>query len=299
MKTRHLIELLMLAALWGASFLFMRIAAPAFGAVPLAGVRVVGASLILLPLLVWRGELRALRRHAWPILVVGVTNSALPFLCFGLAATAITGGLSAVFNATTPLWGAVIGGLWLKERLTGHKVVGLLIGFAGVLLLAWDKVGFKADPSAASATLAISACLSATCLYGFSANFTKRYLSHVSPMAMAAGSQLSAGLLLLGPACWLWPKQNPEFSAWLAALGLAVLCTALAYLLFFRLVSRIGASNTITVTFLIPAFAMLWGYLLLDEQVNLTMGCACAVIVVGTSLVTGWWQPRVLASRPR
>ena len=143
MKRSDLLELISLAALWGASFLFMKLGAAEFGPVALSFVRVAGASALLLPLLAYQGQMPALRRH-WPaILVVGITNSALPFLCFNYAALSINAGLSAVFNATSPLFGAVIAWLWLKDRLTPARIAGLVIGFAGVLWLVWDQAAFK------------------------------------------------------------------------------------------------------------------------------------------------------------
>ena len=201
MSRRDIAEMLLLAAIWGASFLFMRVGAGEFGPFALAGLRVLGGAACLLPLLIWRGEFGALRRHWRPILVVGLTNSALPFLCFGYAALAITGGLSSIFNATTPLWGALLAWLWLKDRPDRYRLAGLAVGFAGVLWLAGGNAHFKADARGASPGLAVLACLAATLLYGFSANFTKRYLTGVPPMALAAGSQLSASLALTRCPC--------------------------------------------------------------------------------------------------
>lgn len=292
MKPRHLLDMLLLAALWGASFLFMRLGAASFGPVALAGVRVLGASACLLPLLFWRGEWPALRQHWRPIFGVGLTNSALPFVCFGVAALAIEGGLSAILNASTPLWASLIAWLWLGDRPGVHRSVGLGIGFAGVVWLAGDQAGWKAGSHGISPGVAVLACLLATLLYGFSANFTRRYLSGVPSMALAAGSQLSAGLALLLPMWLAWPEHSPSALAWLAAALLAVLCTGLAYVLFFRLLNQIGASRAVSVTFLIPAFAMAWGALLLDETITPAMLLACGVIVLGTALVTGLWQPR-------
>jgi drug/metabolite transporter (DMT)-like permease len=294
MKPRDLAELLALAALWGASFLFMRLGAAAFGPVALAGLRVVGASAVLLPVLLWRGEAGALRQHWRPILLVGLTNSALPFLCYGVAALAITGGLSAVFNATTPLWGALIAWLWLKDRPGAPKLLGLAIGFAGVLWLAGDKASFQPGAAGISPALAVLACSAATLMYGFSGCFTRRYLTGVPSMALACGSQLASSLLLLPLALWQWPAQPPGAQAWAAVAALAVLCTGLAYVLYFRLIAHVGAANAMSVTFLIPAFAVLWGALWLDETVNGAMLGACAVILLGTALVTGLlrWPPR-------
>ena len=292
MKTSDLGELITLAALWGASFLFMRMGAAEFGPVALAAVRVGGAALFLLPLLHLRGQVGALRRHWRPIFVVGITNSALPFLCFSYAALAITAGLSSIFNAATPLFGAVIAWLWLHDRLGPTRIAGLAIGFAGVVGLAWEKASFKPGGSG----WAIVACLAATLLYGLSASFTKKRLQGVPPLAVAAGSQLSAALVLVLPAAWLWPATPPSAAAWGTAAVLAVLCTGVAYLLYFRLIAHIGAANAIAVTFLIPAFAVLWGWLFLGEPLTPAMALGCAVILLGTSLATGLVRPPAAAA---
>lgn len=288
MKTADLAELVALAAIWGASFLFMRLGAAEFGPVALAAVRVAGAALVLLPLLVWRGQFVELRRHWRAIFVVGLTNSALPFLGFSYAALSISAGLSSIFNASAPLWGAVIAWLWLRDRPTAPRMAGLVIGFAGVLGLAWEKASFKPGGSG----WAILACLVAALLYGLSASYTKKRLQGVPPMAVAAGSQLSAALALALPAWWWWPQQMPSARAWTMVALLAVLCTGLAYLMYFRLIAHVGAANAIAVTFLIPAFAVLWGWLFLAEPLTGAMAAGCAVILLGTALATG-----VLAAR--
>ncbi|HEY0817856.1 MAG TPA: DMT family transporter [Rhizobacter sp.] len=288
MRKSDVAELVALAALWGASFLFMRLGAADFGPAPLAFVRVAAASALLLPLLAYRQHLPALRQHWRPLLIVGLTNSALPFLCFNFAALSINAGLSAVFNATTPLFGAVFAWLWLKDRLDAPRIAGLLIGFGGVLWLVWDRAGLKPGANgAADVAPAILACLVATVLYGFSASFTKRYLTGVPPLAVATGSQAGAALFLLVPGLVWWPAQMPGPVAWGHALVLAVACTALAYLLYFRLIANVGPANAISVTFLIPVFAVVWGGIFLGEKVDLAMALGCAVILLGTSLVTG------------
>ncbi len=292
MKPAHLAELLALAALWGGSFLFMRMGAAEFGPAALAAVRVIGASLFLLPLLRLRGQTAALREHWRPILIVGITNSALPFLCFSYAALSITAGLSAIFNAAAPLFGAVIAWLWLNDKLTAPRIAGLAVGFGGVLWLAWDKASFKPGGSG----WAVVACLTATCLYGWSANFTKKRLAGVAPLALAAGSQLSAASVLVLPAIVWWPSVMPSPHAWLAAGLLALACTGVAYVMYFRLIANVGPANAIAVTFLVPVFAVVWGGLFLGEGVTPTMVLGCAVVLFGTALTTGllkWkWRAR-------
>jgi drug/metabolite transporter (DMT)-like permease len=289
MKAADIAELFGLAALWGASFLFMRMGAAEFGPVALAAVRVTGAALCLLPLLAARSQMAVLRAHWRPIFVVGITNSAVPFLCFSYAALSITAGLSSIFNAATPLFGAVIAWLWLKDRLTPSRIAGLGIGFAGVLWLAWDKASFKPGGSG----WAVLACLAATLLYGGSASYTKLRLAGVAPLAVATGSQLSAALVLALPAAWWWPTVAPSASAWVTAALLAVLCTAVAYILYFRLIAHVGPANAIAVTFLIPLFAVAWGWLFLAEALSLAMVFGCAAILLGTGLATGLLRPRL------
>ena len=288
MKTKDWIELTLLAAIWGASFLFMRVGAPEFGAVALAAMRVTGAALVLLPLLAQQGQMAALRQHWKPIFLVGLTNSGIPFVLFAYAALAITAGLSSIFNAAVPLFGAVVAWVWLKDRPGPGRVLGLAIGFAGVLWLAWDKAGFKPGAPITQTGLAVLACLTATLLYGWSASFTKRYLTGVPPLASATGSQVSSALFLAVPAWWFWPSTWPSATSWTAVGLLAVLCTGVAYVMYFRLISRIGPANAITVTFLIPVFGVLWGWLFLHEKITSAMVLGCVVIVAGTALATGW-----------
>lgn len=287
MKTSDLIELIALAAIWGASFLFMRLGAAEFGPLALSMLRVGGAALCLLPLLAWQRQTGLLRTHWRAIAVVGLVNSALPFVLFTVAALAINAGLSSIFNATAPLWGALIGALWLKDRLTPSRALGLAIGFAGVLFLAWDKASFKPGEHGVSAGIAILACLAATLCYGFGANYTKRTLQGVPPLAVAAGSQLAAALVLALPGLWTWPAHVPSTTAWWALAALALLCTGVAYLLYFRLIAHVGPARAISVTYLIPVFGVLWGALFLAEAVTPGMLAGCAVILVGTALVTG------------
>ena len=288
MKLFDLGELVLLAAIWGASFLFMRLSAPEFGPVAVAALRVGGASLVLLPLLAARQGLGAMRQAWRPLLVLGLFNSALPFALFSYAALSITAGLSSILNATTPLWGAIIAWVWLGQRPLKLRILGLVLGFAGVAFLAWDKASFKPGGSGG----AVAACLAAALSYAIAAHYTKRHLSEVSALTVATGSQVAAALILAAPAVWLWPAETPGVQAWVGVSLLAVLCSALAYLLFFRLMQRIGPSNTIAVTFLIPIFALLWGYAFLDEVLNQQMALGCAVVLLGTALALGLIRPR-------
>jgi drug/metabolite transporter (DMT)-like permease len=290
LRLRDGAELLSLAALWGGSFLFMRLGATEFGPVALAALRVAGASLLLAPLLALRGQTAELHRHWRPIFVVGVINSALPFLCFAYALLSITAGLSAIFNATAPLFGAFIAWLWLSDRLTKLRVAGLAIGFAGVVGLAWSNVNGAASFKPGGSGWAVVACLAATAMYGLAANYTKRRLARVAPLAVAAGSQMAAALCLALPALLWWPAVAPSPAAWAAMAMLAFACTGIAYLMYFRLIAHIGPANAIAVTYLVPLFAMLWGGWFLGEAVTAAMLGGGAVILIGTGLATGMVQ---------
>ena len=302
MKRSDFTILLTLAALWGSSYLFMRLGAGEFGAVPFAGLRAGIAALLLLPSLVWRRGLADLRNHWRPLVVIGLTQSALPFVLFSFAATAITTGLSAILGATTPLFAALISWAWLGERLPASRVAGLLVGFAGVIGLAWHKAALKSSGPAVG--WAILACLLAALLYGYSANYTKRRAAGVPPLAVAAGSQLASALLLALPAAWSWPAVAPSGRAWGALLTLAIACTTVAYVLFYGLIARVGAARTVTVTFLIPVFGVLWGTLFLGEAITPGMALGCAVVLTGTGLTTGFIrlprpvQPAIGTSSP-
>ena len=291
MKRRDLSDLLLLAAIWGGSFLFMRLLVPAFGPVAMAFVRVAGAALLLLPLLLLRGQWPALRDHWRPMVLLGLTNSALPFLCFGYAAYTLPAGLAAVFNAATPLSTALIAWLWLGDPLTRWRSVGLALGFAGVAGLAIYKSidtsslqGLQLDHNTA---LAVVACLAGTLFYGHAASHAKRFLPGVPAMAMAAGTQTAAALALLVPALLTWPAVNPSMRDWALAAALAVLASGVAYMLYFRLITQIGPTGAASVTFLVPVFAAAWGALVLGEAVTLPMLIGGAVILAGTALVIG------------
>ena len=283
MKTRDLVDLFVLGAIWGASFLFMRVAAPEFGAVPLITARVGIAAAFLIPVLGRRGGLDQLYRNIPRLTLLGAINSAIPFSLFAYAVLSVTAGFAAVLNSTAPLFGALVAFVWLRDRLAPARVAGLVVGFAGVLVLVWGRVALAHDGGGA----AVLAGLTAAVLYGIAANYVKKRLSHVDPLVIATGSLIAATVLLAPVAFVVWPDTSPSRASWISAVLLAVICTGIAYILYFRLLNRIGPSKALAVTYLIPVFGVLWGYLLLDEPVTASMLAGCAVILAGTTLATG------------
>lgn len=290
MSIRDVINLLLLAALWGISFLFIRVSAPEFGAIPLIAVRVALASLVLLPLVCARRGLAELREHWRPIVMTGLLHYAIPFPLFAWAMLTLTGGFSAIINASSPLFAGVVAVLWLGERLPPSRIAGLITGFVGVVVLVQGQLG----PDAGAGLASTAAAVCASCCYGIAAVLAKRRLANVDPVNAVAGSLLVATIALLPAAIWLWPDTPPSATAWLMAAVLGIACTALGFILYFRLIASIGPTQAISVTFLIPVFAVAFGLLLLEESLTTAMLVGGIVIMAGTALCTGLltWSPR-------
>ena len=292
MKRRDLVDLLLLAMLWGGSFLFMRLSVSEFGPFAMAETRVAVAAVLLSAITLQRGGMAELRANWRGVSIVGLTNSAIPFTLFGYTMLAVTAGFGAILNATSPLFGAIIAYVWLRDRMPWLRIVGLLIGFGGVALLVWGKPSFSLSGDG----WAIAAALGAALSYGIAPNYTKRNLGKVSPLTVATGSQIAAAVILLPVAIAMWPDRNPSAGAWLAAIVLGIASTGVAYILYFRLIRNVGPTRAIAVTFLVPVFGMLWGALFLGESVTAGMMIGCAVILLGTAVATGVVGPRVSAA---
>lgn len=269
-------RLVALAAIWGASFLFMRIAAPAIGPVATAELRMLIAAAALVFYYAITGFDPQWRRWWLAYIVIGTLNSAAPFLLFAFAALTLSAGLLAVLNATSPMWGALLSTLVLREPLSAKRAAGLLIGVAGVALVS--------APEASARWLAVAAGLAAAFSYALTGVVLKRWANHASPRGMAVGTQLMGGLLVL-PLMAIAPPTafTPGIIAALLALGL--ICSALAYILYFRLIEDIGPTGALTVTYLIPLFGVLWGALFLHETLTAMTMAGALVVVTGTALV--------------
>jgi len=283
MNTKQIGALLLLSALWGGSFLFMRIAAPVLGPVQLIELRVLIAGVALLVyMLVTRSafDLRARWKH---YLVIGIINSAIPFTLIATAELYLTAGLAATLNATSPLFGAVVAAIWINEALTKKKVIGLALGLLGVSIL----VGWSPFPFSLTLAISVAASLAAAACYGIGGVYTKVFMQGASSKAVATCSQLGAALVLL-PLMFVAPSRHaPTPIVLLAVVALALLGTAVAYLLYFWLIEHAGPTRALTVTFLAPIFGVLWGTVLLSEPLSLSTFIGFGIILMGTGFVTG------------
>jgi drug/metabolite transporter (DMT)-like permease len=283
MRPADIGRLLLLSAIWGSSFIFIRVAAPTLGPVTLVEARVMIAGVTLLIYARITGQMLELRER-WPqYLIIGAVGSAIPFVLISTAELRLSASLAAILNATTPLFGAIVAAIWIKDPLTPRKVSGMAIGFFGVAILAgWSQLGLST-----TVLLSVAASLLAALCYSLSGVYTKARVKNAPPLGMAAGSQLLASLVLLPIVPFALPSSWPPRTVLLSALALGFLCTALAYVIYFRLVVDIGPVKTLTVTFLVPIFGVLWGRLFLAEPITPITLAACAIILVGTALVTG------------
>jgi len=292
MTLPSLARLLALSAIWGASFLFMRLGAPVLGPVVLIACRVLLAALFLAAVgAVLRKPLHV-RRHAGHYLVLALFNSALPFLLFAFAARTLSASLLSILDATAPIWAAVISAAWTRTPLPARSLLGLALGVGGVALL----VGFDPSTLRHGAPAAIALALAASFSYGIATHYAKSAKA-VEPFANAHGSMWGAALLVVPAAPFAMPAALPSPAVALAVAALGVVCSGIAYLLYFRLVADVGAASALTVTFLVPVFGVLWGHLALDEPLGWNTLAGALVVVVGTALVTGFTPSALLARR--
>jgi drug/metabolite transporter (DMT)-like permease len=295
MNTANMLRLVALAAIWGGSFLFMRIAAPVLGPAVLIEYRV-GFAALFLAVVAWVLHLRGkgapleLRRHWKHYLILGLFNSALPFLLFAFAARTLSASVLSVLNATAPMWGALVGAVWARQPVSGRSALGLLLGTAGVALL----VGFDHAAERPGAAIAVGAALVAAFSYSIASQYAKSAQAGentVAPFANAHGSMWAAAILVL-PLVFFFPAPaEPTLGIMAAVLALGVLCSGIAYILYFKLIDEVGTTSALTVTFLNPLFGILWGALFLHEAIGWHTVAGSAIVLLGTALVTGF-RPR-------
>lgn len=294
MTVKQIVVLLALSAIWGGSFPFMRLAAPALGPVLLIELRVGLAGLTLLAFGLLTRSLPDWRQQWRSYLVVGAMNSALPFLLFAFASLTLPASVTAVLNATTPLFGLLVAIFWLGEKLTLRKAAGLAVGFGGVISL----MGMGPLPLTPQVLTAAGASLLGALSYGTAAVYTKVRAGGAQPRAMATYSQLFAALLIAPLLPFALPKAAPGPLVVGSVLALALLCTALAYLLYFYLILHAGPTRATLVTYLTPAFSSLWGALLLQEKVGLGNLVGFGLILCSVALVSGAQQGATAGWRP-
>ncbi|MGI9049680.1 MAG: DMT family transporter [Rubrobacteraceae bacterium] len=284
-----------LGALWGGSFLFIRVAAPALGPFTLMELRVgiAGTALILYAALASR--IPKLRRRWKEFLVLGTLNAAITYSLIAAAEINLTASLGAILNSTTALFTAVVASVWIGEAFTTKKLLVLLLGVIGVtILVGWDPV-----PLNAVVLLSVGAVLAGSLSYAVATVYTKQAFWGEMPLAMAIGQQAAAAAILLPLAAATLPSETPTLPVGFSVLALALLCTALAYLLYFRLIVTVGPTSTSTVTFLVPVFGLLFGVVFLNEPLGTGTLAGLATILLGIALVTGLrLGPRAKTGRP-
>ncbi len=283
MKTSPELELVLLAAIWGASFLFMRVGSPEFGPVLFMALRTLIASLFLLPLVFLHKQHTSFAGNWRKIFIGSIFNTSIPFVLFGYATLQLSAGVTSILNATTPMFAAMVAFFWFKDKLNKASILGLIVGFFGVYLLMFDKISASNN----AIILPTIAVLIATLCYGIGANYTKHYLAKIKPLTLAAGSQITASIVLLPIALFFLPEHLPSIKAINAVILLGILCTGIAYVLFFRLIANLGPAKAVSVTYLIPAFGLFWGYLFLNEKITPWIIIGSCFILLGVGLTTG------------
>lgn len=282
MTPKQLSALILLAAVWGASFLFYRVAVPVLGPFILVELRVLLAGLALLAYALLSQKTLELKANLGKLFILSFLNSVLPFTLIAAAQLVLSASLASILNATTPLFAAIAASFWLSEKLTAKRLLGLPLGVLGVAaLVGWSPLEFSTN-----VILAVSAMLLAALAYALAGIYIKRNFVGVSGLTLATGQQLAAAFLLFIPASFSVPEAAPSLIVISAVLALAFLSTALAYLLYFYLMAQVGPTKTLSVTYLIPIFGSLWGILFLDERFTLGMLIGFALVILSVMLVT-------------
>ncbi|KZX59927.1 hypothetical protein A3712_04090 [Vibrio sp. HI00D65] len=284
-------KLIMLAAIWGGSFLFMRIAANPLGPAVLIEARVLCAAITLLLVSFYLKGKLSFNAHSKHFFILGLFNTALPFLCFAYAAQTLNASTLAILNSTAPIWAAIIGAIWTKTALESKVLLGLGIGVTGVtVLVGWDAFNIGQE-----AIIPIFAAVMAAFSYGIASNYTKT-APKVEAFNNAHGSMWAAVLIVLPFVFFIPMREAPDLTITASVILLGAVCTGLAYLLYFNLINELGAPSALSVTFLIPVFGILWGNLFLDEAIGINTMIGSVLVITGTMLVTGLSPTKMLKS---
>lgn len=287
MTKGDIIRLLLLGAIWGSSFLFMRVLAPAIGPLMTVEIRLLISGLALLAGFAAFGYNFEVKKYWKQYAIIGAINCVVPFNLYAYASLHIPASCMAILNSTTPMFGVIFSALWLGDKLTPNKILGLLMGSSGVALVA--GAGATAAGIDSHYIPASIACLIGSACYAIAVIYIKRHAQGIKPVGVATCSQLAAVIILL-PTFAAFPPIAQFTPAIIGCLlMLSLVCSAIAYLLYFRLVES-GASKALTVTFLVPGFGMVWGALFLNEQVTPAMLAGCVLILLGTASVVGLFR---------
>jgi len=275
--------MVVLAAIWGSSFMFARLTVEPFGVLALNAVRSVVASLTLLPIMLWYRQWRPFLANWKHFIVLGLISTALPFSLITLATQYSTAGFASILNSLTPILSAGIAWVWLKETLSIPAIIGIGLSFGGVLIMITDTQSISADVI----FLPVLAGLGAAFFYALTGNYSRKFIQGIPPITQATGCQVFSAIFLLPPGLMYWPDHAIPGEAWGFAFLMGMLCTGIAFILYFYLLTNIGVARTVIVTYMIPVFGMFWGYLFLQERITLSMTMGATLILVGIALTTG------------
>ena len=279
---RDYIELLILSAIWGSSFLFLRIASPEFGPIFLIEMRVASGLIVLLPICLLLGKIQELKENWKMIFILSLSNMTIPFCLFAYSALNMGAGVLSIINATVPFFTAIIAFLVYQQRMTRYGLIGLMVGFMGVAVLVFDP----SESSGVTNDLAIPSALFACVLYGVALNIVSHKLQGVSGISITTGALFFSTIVLIPFAVIERPEVMPQGSVWFSVLALGVVCTGFGYILFYRLIARIGSQQAIMTTYLIPIFSILWGNLFLAESITLFMIFGGMLVLMGVGMTT-------------
>ena len=283
MSPAQFFQFLIMSALWGGSYLFLRIATPEFGVIPLLTVRSFLAFLFIIPFVLIYKKQRELITNWQPLLIVGIIGAAIPYGLTSYATFYATSGYASLMSATTPIFSAIIGYFWLKDAINRLAILGIMIAFIGVYVLALDKESIDEG----AGLIPVYAALVAAVFYATFGNFSKLKFAKMDKIVVTAGTQFYAILMTLPLSVFFWPSTLPSTTSWLSVLVLGVACTGWAFFTFYKLIDQIGVNKTISSTYLIPVFGIFWGWLFLDEKITFHILVGIVTILSGVALTTG------------
>ena len=278
MKIKDMGFLFILAAMWGSSFLFMRVSSPVLGPFMVIELRVLIAGLALLAYSAFTKHKRNLLKMWKQYLLLGTINAAIPFTLIATATLTLNASLASILNSTTPLFGVLVAWLWMKESLTLKKTIGVIIGITGVIIL----IGWSPFPLTLKVVMAATLSILAAISYAFGGVYAKKTFKGIDSLSLAIGQQLGAAILLFPIAFAKIPTKPISSTIIFSILALALVCTAVAYILYFYLIESVGPTKTLTVTFLVPLFGVLWGVIFLRESI--TFGTLIGLVVILSSI---------------